>query len=129
MARWPDPWLCDELTFTTNGVAETARQRVTITPPNGTQDATPSTLRVHRVDLERVSGAGSVDFTIRIYDASSGPAVRLEKTLTVAAAAGSANSQAGYDVLVTAGAWVTIQDSSGTAQSVKFIAQVGRVTA
>lgn len=125
--NYPNPWLVDELTFTTDGAAETVVQRVTVTDADGsTQDTTPAVLLFQRVALERVSGAGSVAFTIRIYDAATGGAVRLEKTLTVAAAATSSASQEGYSVLVNAGAWVSVQDSSGSAQVVKFIAQVGR---
>jgi hypothetical protein len=123
---YPNPWLCDELSFTTDGAAETAVQRVTVTPPGGTQIAAPASLVFQRVALERVSGAGSVAFTVRVYDAATGGAVRLEKALTVAAAATSSASQEGYSVLLTDGAWVTVQDSSGSAQVVKFIAQVGR---
>jgi len=129
VSNWPSPYLCDELTFTTDGAAETARQRITITPPGGAQITAPPSLRVQRVDLERVSGAGSVAFTVRVYDAATGPAIRLEKTLTVAAAAGSVDNHEGYDVAFTEGAWVTAQDASGSAQVVKFIAQIKRAEA
>ena len=121
--------LTKELTFTTDGAAETARQRVQWTDSNGT-DINVGSCRVEVVHLERTSGAGTVSFDVRLYSAAAGGKERVEKALSLDVVAGTdpQTSQGGYDVLFDAGIWATVQDSSGGAQGVKLQLQIAPAT-